>query len=293
MTLLRLPLGFRALSLLVLVLSGSAAAASTPLRRNALQAAAVPSTRNLVDISDLACYGNYCGFQDSCVGDKLLSPEQRQAPIDALDAACFLHDVCYTCSSSNQNGTQESCCPDATLIGVDKAECDRVLLHRLKNDDLCDSSQNDNSTLLAAASVPELAGCDATRQAAIAIFEVLLAGREFVGDITGNGRPSATNSVNATCPAFQCPFTDNSACFQPCGDDGCGSQCGDGRDSEQGPGSCPSGQVCDPYAHACFFPRSPDGSVDGPSAASHTSSPVQWIIALVIAAVAGWTATAH
>lgn len=290
-------LGLAVLGLLALL--PGAAATSGALRRNALLSAVPASRRLLIDSSDLGCYGNYCGLQESCAGDKLLSPDQREAPIDSLDAACFLHDVCYTCAHTSPEGNStDSCCPDASLIGVDEAECDRVFLHRLKNDDLCDDPPNDRNVtdivpdedrnITALASVPELVGCDATRRAAIVIFEVILRGREFSDELKGDGRPSATNNLNATCPAFQCPFTGNSKCFQPCGDDGCGAQCGDGRDSEQGAGSCPSGQVCHPYAHACFFPRSLDN--DGASAAALTSSPLQMAVAGALVAATGLAA---
>jgi hypothetical protein len=244
----------------------------------------------------LSCYGNYCGLQSVCVNGKKLAPSVRDPPIDKLDAACFLHDVCYTCAdpgSANSTDFDSACCPDASLLGIDKAECDRVLLVRLRNDSVCEGSPlNDREAddvvdqlFGRDGTAAELAGCDATRLAAIAVIESVLAGRVFNDELTGTGQPSATSNANATCPAFQCPYTANSACFQPCGDDGCGSQCGEVATTTNGSSSgCPSGQTCNAYAHACFLPN---GNLDNDGAAATIQlNPLVLVLGAILAAAA-------
>jgi len=277
------------LALLLLCVTFTAASSSSNINSPAFRALADGDSTG----SDLSCYGNYCGLQSVCVNGKKLTPSMRDAPIDKLDAACFLHDVCYTCAnpdSANSTGTDSdsACCPDASLLGIDKAECDRVLLVRLRNDSVCEGSPlNDrepedvvNQLVGRNSTAAELAGCDATRLAAIALIESVLAGRVFNDELTGTGQPSATSNANATCPAFQCPYTANSACFQPCGDDGCGSQCG--GVPTNGSSTCPSGQTCNAYAHACFLPN---GNLDNDGAAATIQlNPLVLVLGAILAA---------
>jgi hypothetical protein len=186
--------------------------------------------------SDVGCYGNYCGLQASCAPINEIGPELRSAPVDKLDGACFLHDICYNCANAAA-GDAEKCCPDPQLAGLDKAACDRVFLERLKNDDLCGDGP-----------LADRARCESTRVFAVAAFEAVLAGRNFEDELTGTGSPSATNNPNATCPAFSCPYVVSSSCFQVCGDDGCGGQCAEAGTTS----ACPADYSCDKYAHACF-----------------------------------------
>jgi len=200
------------------------------------------SQQNIANITgtDFGCYGKYCGLSDVCDRSNLDDPN-RPAPIDRLDGACFLHDMCYACAHS------DPCCPDPSKMGIDERECDRVLLHRLNHDDVCAEYGDDQQD--------QLTDCLGTKAAAQTLFQAIT---EIDQPNDSTGQPGATNNPNATCPTFSCPYTAPNQCFWPCGEDGCGGTCGGSNQSQ----ACPTDYECHAYVHACFTTQPDEGGAN-------------------------------